>query len=585
MTLIAGIISRKPNTLLPASACETLRREISRDERDIPEVYSDISSYLVKLDIGAFRERAAVTGSESSITLLTGEPLLNGEDGKSNRRHVDTAKIHDSLMKGDHLILTTANGAFSAVHYDPSKSEISLIADKLALRPLYYWVSDEYVIFASAMRILEKVDAIPKRLDLRAVTELVGLGYQLSDRTPFSEIRLLRPAEIVTVSGSKITSETYWRWDEIEQSDRPLDELTSNLYQAFSNAVARRNGGDSATAAYLSGGLDSRCIVAALREQDVDVHTFNFSRESTQDQVFGREYAAAAGAIHREIPKQAGDLVPDYSKLMADVWTASQAGLKHPAERANIVWSGEGGSVALGHVHLTEAIADMMRNGNTDGAIDEHLRLEFVMVSPRLFRPELTMRTSTIIQDGIREELSKLHCKDKGRSFFLFLMLNDQHRKLGKHFENIDLHRLEFQLPFFDGSFIAAILAFPMDDCLRHRLYLRWMSLFPPAVTSVPWQAYPGHEPCPIPIPAGLTYQWADEFQTAERAAQKRLIMEQASEMLGSKAFPDRILNKRNLRLASWVHATGLRDYGYLIGSAATIFEYWKVCGGDYFLP
>lgn len=102
MTLIAGIISRKPNTLLPASVCETLRREISRDERDIPEVYSDISSYLVKLDIGAFRERAAVTGSESSITLLTGEPLLDGEDGKSNRRHVDTAKIHDSLMKGDH---------------------------------------------------------------------------------------------------------------------------------------------------------------------------------------------------------------------------------------------------------------------------------------------------------------------------------------------------------------------------------------------------------------------------------------------------------------------------------------------------
>lgn len=93
----------------------------------------------------------------------------------------------------------------------------------------------------------------------------------------------------------------------------------------------------------------------------------NFSREDYQDQVFGREYAAAAGAIHREIPKQAGDLVPDYSKLMADVWTASQAGLERPAERANIVWSGEGGSVALGHVHLTEAIADMMRNGNTDG--------------------------------------------------------------------------------------------------------------------------------------------------------------------------------------------------------------------------
>lgn len=584
MTLIAGIVSRKKNDPLPNSICETLRQAISRNISDMVEVYSDENSYLVKLDIGAFGEPAELAGEDGSITLLTGEPLLRADDRSLGGRIADTAAIHNGFTQNDHRILSLANGAFSAVHYRPKTGEISLIADKLGLRPLYYWIGPEFVIFSSAMRILENVDAIPKRLDVRAVTELVGLGYPLADLTPYTDIRLLRPAEILTVAGPEVSSTTYWRWDLIEESERPEDEMLAGLYANFLNAVAMRNQGDTATAAYLSGGLDSRCIVAALIEQNTAVHTFNFSREHTQDQVFGREFALAAGSQHQEIPKQPGDLVPDYSKLMADAWAAKQD-VGTSAPRPNIVWSGEGGSVALGHVHLTEEMVEMLRNGEIDAAITEHLRREFAQVSPKLFRKDVAQRISTIIHDGIRSELSRFDCKDKARSFYLHLLVNDQHRKLAKHFENIDLHRLEFQLPFFDSSFIAAIIAVPLDKCLLHRLYVKLLDHFPPYVKSVPWQAYPGHVPCPVPIPNGLSYQWAGSYQTTERAAQKRVVMDQAAKMLDSKTFPDAILNKRTLRLAKWAHATGLRDYGYIIGPASTFFEYWKICGGDYFLP
>jgi len=574
MTLIAGIISRKPNVPLPAAICETLQRSISR-ERDVAEVFSGPQSFFVRVDIGAFGE-ASVIEDEHGWTFLAGEPLLDID--------ADLAEIHRGLLSNDPQLLGSANGVFTIVHYRSDNNELKLIADKLGLRPLYYWVSDDLVIFASAIRILEAVDEIPKRMDVRAVTEMVGLGYPLDDRTPYADIRLLRASEIVTVSGDKVSSETYWNWDRIETSDVSENELLSDLYTSFSKAVAKRNGGDRATAAYLSGGLDSRCIVAELRAQNVDVHTFNFSRSATQDQIFGREFATVSGALHEEIPKQAGDLVPDYSKLMADVWAAKQErGAK--TERPNIVWSGEGGSVALGHVHLTEEMADMLRQGNVDAAIEEHLRREFAQVSPKLFRPNIAAKMSTIIHQGIREELTKFACKDAARSFYLHLLVNDQHRKLGKHFENIDLHRLEFQLPFFDSSFIAAILSVPLDICLRHRLYVKLLALFPAYVTSVPWQVYPGHEPCPVPVPDGLSYQWADSYQTAERAARKRIVMEQAATLFGKGAFPDAILNKRNLRLARWVHATGLRDYGYLIGPASVFFEYWNTCGGDFYLP
>jgi len=181
----------------------------------------------------------------------------------------------------------------------------------------------------------------------------------------------------------------------------------------------------------------------------------------------------------------------------------------------------------------------------------------------------------------LREELGALTATDAGRNFYLFLMLNDQRRKLALHFENLDLHRLEFQLPFFDGAFLEAVIATPLDWCLRHKLYVKWLSLFPPVVTAVPWQAYPGHEPCPLPIPASLAYQWDEKYQTNESVARKRRVLRNASEVLRSAHFPDQILNKRNLRLATWIHSTGWRDYQYAIEAAETYYKFAKNCGGQ----
>ena len=254
-------------------------------------------------------------------------------------------------------------------------------------------------------------------------------------------------------------------------------------------------------------------------------------------------------------------------------------------DRPNIVWSGEGGSVALGHVHLTEKIVELMRADDIEGAIGEHLARESAQVSPRLFPKAIASKMSHVINDGIRDELRGLNCKDPARNFYIHLLINDQHRKLATHFENIDLHRLEFQLPFFDSSFVELIVSMPVDICLRHRLYVKWLSHFTPAVTSVPWQVYPGHEPCPVPVPAGLDYQWSDDYQIAERAARKRQVTEQAKELFGGPYFPEAVLNRRDLRLAAVVHSTGLRDYGYLIGPARTYHLYSQKCEGRYVLP
>ncbi len=586
MTLIAGIVSRRPGVPVPATACESLRRSISRDPRDEARVFADERSYFVKVDIANYGEPADIAGEDGTLTLVTGEPLLilDGESKPSGRKR-DAALIHDAFLNNDPGILRSANGAFAAIHYKPSTGSLTLIADKLAIRPLYYWIDDDIVVVASSLRVLEELSEIPKKMDVRTVTEIVGLGYPLADRTPYAGIRLLRPAEIVRVTGNETDRRTYWRWDAIAPSDAPEEELLAELYERFGTAVSRRIGSDTATTAYLSGGLDSRCIVAALRSQSVQVHTYNFARPKTQDQVFGLEFAREMDTIHEEMPKAAGDLVPAYSVIMSDGLKRSQTQVTCPPERPGTVWSGEGGSVALGHVHLTEGMIEQMRKGDINGVITEHIKRESAVVSPRLFRKELSAEMSTVLEDGIRSEVGRVNADDPARNFYLYLLLNDQHRKLAGHFEHLDLHRLEFALPFFDSEFLAALLTVPIDLCLRHRFYVKWLALFPPAVASIPWQVYPGHTPCPVPVSHDLAYQWASEYQTQERAIQKRTVMQRARDVLRASDFPAAILDKKILRLAAMAHSTGLRNYEYLIGPASTFYTYWHKCGGNYVLP
>jgi hypothetical protein len=577
MSLFAGIINRRGRSIAD-SACSSLAQSISRNPIDEVIWFRYASAYFAKIDIGAFGEPGSFADQDENLSLLTGEPLLR--DGCHSNRRQELRVLHDQALQNNWDAFKRADGTFCLVHYQPQTNSLTLVADKVGVRPLYFWMNDELVVFASSLRVLEECALVPKKMDLRAVTEMVALDAPLSDRTPYADVRLLKAGEIVEITTETVSTRSYWRWDRIEISNDPEPVRLQTIHDEFQTAVARRLKGDKATAAYLSGGLDSRLCVAALSHDEVTVHSFNFARPGTQDCLFGNDFAEKIGSIHQSLPKQSGDSVPDYSSLMSEALKNSNPDLEHP----QLVWSGEGGSVLLGLVHLNESIIASMRAGNVDRAIEEFLEREQTQIPAKLFRPHVLENTSDLIKQGLREELAALTATDAGRNFYLFLMLNDQRRKLTMHFENLDLHRLEFQLPFFDGAFLEAVIATPLDWCLRHKLYVKWLSLFPPVVTTVPWQAYPEHEPCPLPIPDHLAYQWDQNHQANESIARKRRVLRNATEVLQSAHFPDQILNKRNLRLATWIHSTGWRDYQYAIEAAETYYKYAKNCGGNFSL-
>ena len=586
MTLIAGMLSRRDRPL-NETACAKLAKSLARNSVDEVKVFQDDRSFFAKVDIGAFGEPGFHVDSTGAFSLMTGEPLLAHHHSPAHsNRFEDLTVLHEQLLNNNWNALAKANGTFSLVQFQPANATLTIATDKLGIRPIYFWLDEDLIVFASALRILEECPLVPKKMDLRAVTEIVGLDAPLADRTPYSGISLLKPAEVLQVTREEISRSQYFRWDEIDVSSESEAARLARVYQSFQGAISHRIRQDKATTAYLSGGLDSRCLVAALWQSEVQLHTVNFARPGTQDYFCGNQFAEKIGTIHQSLPKAQGDRVPDYSLLMANAIALLAAGSDRTpaAQHPRLVWSGEGGSVLLGSVHLSDSIVALMRSGNTEGAIDAYFDREQIHIPSKLFRPHILENARDVIKQGIREELAGLHAVDPGRNFYLYLALNDQRRKLMRHFENIDQHRLEFQLPFFDVQFVSAIMETPLDWCLRHRFYVKWLSQFPPAVTAVPWQAYPGHEPCPLPAPSGLEYQWDSTHQAIEDASRKQRVKQQAFALLQDSDFPDQILNRRNLQLAAWIHARGWRDYRYAFEAAQTFHNYSKRCGGEFVL-
>jgi hypothetical protein len=582
MTILAGIFSRHKDHSLSDTVCEELKLIISRNPKDEILTFKDDRVFLAKVDIGAYDEPAMRVDPTGSVSMLGGELLLALEDGSLFRtRTYDLDLLHQECDRENWEFLKKANGVFCAIHYQPKKGKLTLMADKLCIRSMYYWVSEEYVVFATALRILETLRFIPKKMDIRGVTELASMGFPLGTRTPYTDIKMLKAAEIMQIVGNEIYSSQYWRWDEIPQSNQTEEELLEEAYFGFEKAIVRRLRTDTGTAAFLSGGLDSRSIVAELRSRNVSVHTFNFSLDRTQDQMLGAEFARKIGSIHTQVLREMNSY---WSIMMASSLRESKYRNSWHVERPQLVWSGDGGSVGVGHLYLSQVIVNLIRERKLDAAIKAFLDQEKLAVVKGLLKVNIAHYLSEIFELGIREELNDIHSDDPGRGFHIFLLLNDQRRHLSNHFEDIDLHRIEFHLPFFDGDFLSSILKCPVDLCLGHRFYVKWLRFFPPIVTSVPWQAYPGHEPCPLPIPEGLSYQWEPNYFKRLQKEKKRDLLEKAHNLLTGKDFPSDIMSKEKLKLAKWVYWLGLRDYGYVIKTADIYYKYWALCGGNYVL-
>lgn len=571
MDMFFGIASLDTNISVNSSII-TEMTNIFKNNNMVVDKIEDDNFFILYSNIAALSDRKKFYSDNYNRlhSVLAGEPFWD-----SSGIEDDHYLMSNSIVKKDYKLLKSSRGVFCAACCSfNDRPELFLIVDKLGIRPLYYWYNGHNVVFATQLKFLDSLSCIPKQLDETALSEIVGFGYPLANRTKYKYIKLLREAEILKFTAEGADSITYWRWDKINQQSISANESTAEAYRIFKEAINLRLHGDTHALAFLSGGMDSRAIIGVLSEIGVQTHALNFSPSRSQDQVFAMQLAERIGCqLH--LAYRDGDFPLGFRCQLASLVQELIQKQEMYADRPRAIWSGDGGSVSLGCVYLDEAIVKTMRTKNRAQALRMFRKKNYHNLPLRAMRRAEAIRLSEFLDNAIISELDRLVC-DPAQSLFLFLMVNDQRRHLHDVYEEIDIHKLEYQLPFFDSTLLEFIFSLPLDYRLNHKFYTDWFKLFPSAVTEVPWQTYPGHVPCPLSFNgnSGLGYQW-DKKQLNFKAKLKRSVL---GGVQGAKIclFAPSIgpLSRSKLGLVSLVHLLSIKDYGYLIKAGKIYSNY-----------
>jgi hypothetical protein len=196
------------------------------------------------------------------------------------------------------------NGDFHLALWDARSQRLSIAVDRFATSPLYWTVTPEGFAFGHGVRALvgERRETTP---DLDAIREAVTFGgYRLGTRTNIAGIQMVRPAHAIHATPDGHTSESsYWTWHDVPASAvTNVDDAVDAVHAAWRRAVRRRLHNTHAPAQTLSGGRDSRAILAEAAPQCSSWQAITYGVTGCDDARYAAKAAAAAGVAWRFVP-------------------------------------------------------------------------------------------------------------------------------------------------------------------------------------------------------------------------------------------------------------------------------------------
>lgn len=281
------------------------------------------------------------------------------EDGVRLRTRSDTEVLAEGLAREGGDFVQKLRGMFAFAYWDKERRQLTLARDRLGEKPLYYAeTSDGFLIFASEMKALARSELLTLRKCPKAIADYLYYGYIPDPRTIYRGVCKLPPAHMLTLK-SGVTPEPvrYWRPVFADANGFSFEEAAHLLAEQIDDAVASQLISDVPIGAFLSGGVDSAGIVAAManaRGSPVTC-TIGFEEGSHDERSGAREIAEKFGAVHHEhvANLNAADLIDTVAGVCGEPFADSSAlpsyllsGLAR--RHVTVALSGDGGDEIFG---------------------------------------------------------------------------------------------------------------------------------------------------------------------------------------------------------------------------------------------
>jgi len=561
MTVFAGIIDISGQQLSPTIQSQCIGAFKESCQHDISYQHANKNCLLLSFHIEENGDNA-VAQNEESVTMVAGDPIFRRTHGNVKQ---EVSAINETTQQSSLFNrLAQARGVFAGVKYHKHSGQMSIFTDKSGIRPVYYYQLGDLLIFSSLISYFVKLPFIALEVEFENLCEQLAFNHILGNKTPYKRLKRLDSGECLHTNNLTIAIDKYWDWLKLPIKSQVTDEDVKEAYHHFDQAIKIRLESNHESIAFLSGGLDSRTICSQVKTHVDNLHTFNFSTQRSQDNEFARLYAQTDKLIHHE--KQFDTLAfPNWGQLISHAIEEKKDQI-HNNTNQHKVWSGDGGSVAMGHVHIYVEIMEALKRGDKKYAIERYIERRNIKLPLRYLKKSFSAKTVGLLEHMLDSQLVA-HPQEPCRSMYHYLMNNLVKRQLTNHFETICQHKIEYLLPFVDSDFLENIYAVPQSEMIHHKFYMRWFKLFPDNARLTPWQTYPEHEKCPLPPVTGLSYQWDKVTQPIKTNKTDFDFYLKAKKSPVFKRF----FNPLQVGIAMQMHRYGIKDFSYVVNTLKQI--------------
>lgn len=454
---------------------------------------------IVRIHLGIFNPRPQPIFNEdkSLCIIMDGEIYdydeqldeLKNKGHKFNDENSPEFCLHSYEEYGKDFI-KKLNGNFVFLICDTTSGKVIIANDRYGLRIHYYALNNGNLLFAPEAKAILQDESFKNELNDEAVAEFFAFGEFWGDKTFFKGIKVLPPASILTYDEQNVSIEKYWDYKYVPDYDKSEDDFVDELIKTFKRAVEIRMKDNLRYGVALSGGLDSRCVVAAIdRKKREEVLTFSFGPLDSDEVKIANKVSDVAGTRFEAMEITPKMIMDNAEKL---VWLTdgrnyigesySYPILKSLKDKIDLISDGFALDLTLGGSYLSR---DKI-NCETEKLLFEILSKKRLFQEGEfheLFSSDYYNTVKEIPVKSFENEFNKIEADHPGNKSDLFF-LNTRVAWIPIGY-TIRRDMVEMSPPTADNDFIDVILTIPTEWRLNHYIYRKFLNKLSPELARI----------------------------------------------------------------------------------------------------
>ncbi|MGH9769392.1 MAG: asparagine synthase (glutamine-hydrolyzing), partial [Blastocatellia bacterium] len=182
---------------------------------------------------------------------------------------------------------------------------LTLVRDRLGIKPLYYYHEGETFIFASEIRALLATGFAPRKISPSALDSYLSCGSVEQPLTIIENVHAVLPGHILTFKDGRVQTEAYWELRTGSQNKVQAErDLIEGIGALLADSVKLRLVSDVPVGVFLSGGIDSSSVVAlARRATNKEIKSFSvcFKEQDFSEAAYAEKVARRYNTDHHSI--------------------------------------------------------------------------------------------------------------------------------------------------------------------------------------------------------------------------------------------------------------------------------------------